>query len=74
ASQYLASKLNGVLITDDFKALEMADKVNIYTISTLTLLDYAKYYNMISNIEYLNAKERLSTVYFTAVGEYSWKI
>jgi len=73
ASQYLASKLNGVLITDDSKALEIADKAGVYTVSTLTLLDYAKYYNMISSIEYLNARERLSTVYFTAVGEYSWK-
>ncbi|OYT60149.1 MAG: hypothetical protein B6U75_02370 [Desulfurococcales archaeon ex4484_217_1] len=73
ASQYLADKLNGILVTDDFKALEVTGKTGIYAISTPTLLDYAKYYGVLSNVEYLNAKEKLITLYSTTMGERLWR-
>lgn len=67
-TQYLAYKLKGILITDDYKSLEIASKANIYAISTMSLLNYAKYHRIISDVKYSEAYEKLETIYSIVTG------
>jgi len=67
-TQYLAYRLKAILVTDDYKALEIANKTNVYAISTMSLLNYAKYHRIISDVKYAEAREKLETIYSMATG------
>lgn len=62
-SQYLAKKLNGILVTDEYKAVELAEANRIDILPSLAILEYVNYHKLIEINEYRDASIRMKTLY-----------